>query len=123
MAENKKLSYNEIPNMEEDWGLDPRNGMKYSGKSVQSFIKKNLNEKGGPSWFDPSTNSIHTFRNDEDKMAYLDTGDASLILYTTTLNFSGTMRQVRVVNKMGSTSLYFTTIQDKAEITCGFVSQ
>lgn len=123
MAENKKLSYNEIPNMQEDWGLDPRNGMKYSGKSVQSFIKRNLNEKAGPSWFDPSTNSIHTFRNDEDKLAYLDTGDASLILYTTTLNFSGTMRQVRVVNKMGSSSLYFTTIQEKAEITCGFVSQ
>lgn len=123
MAENKRLSYNEIPNMEEDWGLDPRNGMKYSGKSVQSFLKKVLNEKSGPSWFDPSTNSIHYFADEEAKMAYLDTGDVSKIQSTTVLNFSGTIRQVKVVNLMNTTSLYFTTVAQKAELTCGFISQ
>ena len=39
-----KKSYNEIPNLDEDWGLDPRNGLKYSGASVQKFIKKQLSQ-------------------------------------------------------------------------------
>ena len=37
-------SYNEIPNLQEDWGLDPRNGLKYSGRSVQDFIKRMIRE-------------------------------------------------------------------------------
>lgn len=35
-------SYNEIPDLSEDWGLDTRNGLPYSGKSVQDFIKKEI---------------------------------------------------------------------------------
>lgn len=37
-------SYNEIPNLSEDWGLDPRNGLPYAGQSVQEFIKKTIRE-------------------------------------------------------------------------------
>ena len=47
MAKKNNLSYNEIPNMAEDWSLDPRNGFKYSGESVQKFIKKEFGQRFG----------------------------------------------------------------------------
>ena len=42
MAKNK--SYNDILNLQEDWGLDIRNNLPYSGKSVQAFIKKMIRD-------------------------------------------------------------------------------
>ena len=44
---NKKVSYNPIKSMSEDWGLDSRNQLPYSGESVQAFIKQTLNKKTG----------------------------------------------------------------------------
>lgn len=44
---NKKVSYNPIKSMSEDWGLDSRNQLPYSGESVQAFIKETLNKKTG----------------------------------------------------------------------------
>lgn len=44
------ISYNEIPDLQEDWGYDKKNGLPYSGQSVQDFIKKmisqNINDIG-----------------------------------------------------------------------------
>ena len=44
---NKKVSYNPIESITEDWGLDSRNQLPYSGESVQEFIKSSLNSKIG----------------------------------------------------------------------------
>ena len=44
---NKKVSYNLIQSIKEDWGLDSRNQLPYSGESVQAFIKATLNKKTG----------------------------------------------------------------------------
>lgn len=44
---NKKVSYNPIRDISEDWGLDSRNQLPYSGESVQAFIKQTLNRKIG----------------------------------------------------------------------------
>lgn len=44
---NKKVSYNPIKSISEDWGLDSRNQLPYSGESVQAFIKHTLNKKIG----------------------------------------------------------------------------
>lgn len=38
------ISYNEIPNLQEDWGYDKKNGLPYSGQSVQDFIKKMIGQ-------------------------------------------------------------------------------
>lgn len=72
MAEkNKNLSYNEIPNKEEDWGLDPRNGLKYSGESVQRYIKGELQNRMGTLHYDESNERYLAFADNEDKEAYL----------------------------------------------------
>lgn len=42
MAQN--LSYNDIRTLTEDWAEDNRNGLPYSGQSVQKFIKAKLEE-------------------------------------------------------------------------------
>lgn len=38
----KKISYNEIRSLNEDWSLDERNGLPYSGLSVQNFVRQQL---------------------------------------------------------------------------------
>lgn len=38
----KEKSYNEIPDLNEDWTLDKRNGLPYSGSSVQNFLRSQL---------------------------------------------------------------------------------
>ena len=44
---NKKVSYNPIQSIMEDWELDSRNNLPYSGESVQSFLKNTLKSKTG----------------------------------------------------------------------------
>lgn len=36
------ISYNEIPDLNEDWSLDKRNGLPYSGSSVQNFVRSQI---------------------------------------------------------------------------------
>lgn len=127
MAEDK--SYNEIRNTAEDWEFDDRNKLPYSGKSVQTFIKKGIDkadvsyeERIGDSYFDSSTYTIYLFKTTEDKEAWLG-GDTSIQAKRVVLNFTGTQRQMKVINGMESLNLYFTTTGDTAEITFGFLSQ
>ena len=127
MAEDK--SYNEIRNTAEDWEFDDRNKLPYSGKSVQTFIKKGIDkadvsyeERIGDSYFDSSTYTIYLFKTTEDKVAWLG-GDTSIQAKRVVLNFTGTQRQMKVINGMESLNLYFTTTGDTAEITFGFLSQ
>lgn len=71
MAKKKNLSYNEIPDMSEDWALDPRNGFKYSGESVQKFIKEQLKNRMGVFYYDSGTNKILAFADEASRDLYL----------------------------------------------------
>lgn len=68
----KNLSYNDIRNMDEDWMLDERNGLQYSGESVQKFIKEMFNGKAGDFYYDASTTKYLVFANKESRDKYLD---------------------------------------------------
>lgn len=72
MAKKKNLSYNDIPNMQEDWMLDPRNGFKYSGESVQKFIKERISSKMGYFHYDTASNRYLCFADEESKDKYLE---------------------------------------------------
>lgn len=87
MAKNDKYSYNEIPNLQEDWAHDTRNGKKYAGQSVQAFIKKYLTiasdnkaQKVGALYFDTQNMLLYTFRTSDDRQKFIENGDISLIL-------------------------------------------
>ena len=72
MAKNKNLSYNDIPDKNEDWGLDPRNGFKYSGESVQKFIKETFDSKMGYFYYDTSSNRYLVFADEASKNEYVE---------------------------------------------------
>lgn len=122
-------SYNEIQNLNEDWGLDTRNGNPYSGQSVQAFIKKYLtmanehNEsKVGDAYFDPSENLQYLFNSTEDKLAWIN-GDTSVSVKVCPFEFSGTVRRMTIENLMGSKSLYYTQKSEQAIISIGYKSE
>ena len=95
---SKKVSNNEIPNLQEDWGNDSTTGLPYSGKSVQHFIKEQL-KKGieaydseiTSGYFDLSTNTNYFFKDRESLVQWLKEGkdpESSLILFKVPININ-----------------------------------
>ena len=85
MAKKRKnnVSYNPIGSINEDWGLDKRNGFPYSGESVQKFIKESLNGKAGLFYYDTTNNRYLVFANEQTRDEYLaDTTKTELIIGT-----------------------------------------
>ena len=126
----KKVSNNKITDISQDWGLDMSNGLPYSGQFVQDFIKEGIvtantaySEKWGAVHFDPNTYTLMGFKNEADKEEWLGGGADSLVIGREVFNFSGTMNQIKVINKMSSANLYFATTEQSAPITVGFLSQ
>ena len=74
MAKKRKnnVSYNPIESINEDWGLDERNGFPYSGESVQRFIKESLNGKAGLFYYDTTNNRYLVFANKQTRDEYLE---------------------------------------------------
>lgn len=67
-----KISQNEIQDITQDWGSDPANGLPFSGKAIQKFIKDTFNTKAGYFYYDTSTNRYLVFADTESKDKYLD---------------------------------------------------
>ena len=121
-------SYNKIEDFSSE--KDPSNGLPWSGKSVREFInesasiaKSNRASKFGAEYWVPGSFRKLNFASQEDLDTWLETGDDTLILSQTEPTPVGTVYQVKVNNKMGSDTLYFTTQAEKAEITVSFESQ
>ena len=94
-----------------------------TGREVESFIKGSLNAKHGASYFDAANNTMLYFASKEHMAEWLSTGNSELVIDEAVMNFTGTMYQIKVQNEMPSKNLYFTTKEDKAEITVSFASQ
>jgi hypothetical protein len=102
----------------------------YRKSDVEDLIKEEfrkdkdaISSKIGAVYYDQQTMSHYFFDSEESKSEWLSNGNESLVLAVEPLKFSGTVSQVKIINEMQSTMLYFTTKGDKAEITCSFVSQ
>lgn len=140
--ENPNLSYNNIPNLDIDWeSIDPSNNKPWSGASIERVIKSSIKDaqkqasessqnKIGAQWFDPSSFTMYHFKNVEDKRKWEESGQtvddrdpSYLIGEPTILSFAGTQNRIQFVNPAGTTTLYFTTNANEANITVGFESQ
>ena len=64
--------------------------------------------KFGAFHIDPSTMTFYYFKDHEDKQKFLD-GDKSVVLDSEKFDVSNKIQQIKIVNDMGSTILYFTT--------------
>ena len=129
-SDMKKVSDNKIPGLSADWANDESNGLPYAGWAVQEFIKSycqktvdNENTKTGGVWLDTAEMKLYTFRSEEDKNLFLESGDVSGILSEQDVVFGGMLRRLSILNKMDSNNLYYTTGSKKAEITVGFESK
>ena len=94
-----------------------------TGREVESVIKSTFRAKHGASYFDPATNTMLYFASKEDMAEWLSTGNRELVIDEAVMNFTGTMYQIKVQSEMPSKNLYFTTKEEKAEITVSFASQ
>lgn len=126
MTENK--SYNDIRNTSEDWELDDRNNLPYSGKSVQAFIKKGINkaelsyeERIEDTYFDPYSYTIYFFKSTAEKEQWLQ-DPSSVEPKKLELNLAGVQKQLKIINEMESLNVYFTTASDTAELKFSFAS-
>ena len=75
------VSNNDILNMSQDWGRDSSNGLPYSGRAVQKFLKEKLNAKAGVFYNDTANNRYLVFADEDARDSYLaDTTQTNLIL-------------------------------------------
>ena len=94
----------------------------FTGKDIDERLGA-VNSKVGATYFDRESNTLYTFRSADDKEAWLESKDEKYILGAEKFEFSGTVSQIKIENKMPSNTLYFTTQKDTATITCAFLSQ
>lgn len=89
----------------DDWSLDTRNGLPYSGASVQSFIKQQFDSKVGAGFFDASDMALYLFKDEESKDAFeLDRSRVDLLVGTIPLSFETTQYRIRITPS-GSTNV------------------
>lgn len=117
----KETSPNQIRDYNDDWGRDTRNGLPYSGQSVQTFIKNNLQQAAGAAWFNQATMTLYFFRNADDRDIYAeDQTRTDLVLSSTVLNFSSEMFRVFLTNNNGSYDINAATNQTSVPISIDF---
>ena len=64
-----------------DWGGDASTGfLPVAGSSVQSFLKGEINSKIGAVYKPDGANFVYYFANEDDKRAFIETGDESYVL-------------------------------------------
>ena len=81
-----KISENRIPDINADWGLDTENGLPYSGKAVQEFIKDTFKSKFGYFHYDENNNRYLVFADEASKDLYLKDSDTYKDLLLTTFD-------------------------------------
>lgn len=118
-----KISSNKIESINEDWGVDKRNGLPYSGQAVQSFIKSTFNAKVGASYFEPATMTLLGFRNAEERNEYITSGNPDLVIDSCPITINGVQNRIVVTNRAGANTMYFTTANDTAYVQLGLESQ
>lgn len=125
-----KVSTEKITSINQDWGYNENDGLPFSGQAVQDFIKAegiakamaSYDVRVGATYFDSSTMIEYGFHTEEDRDAWFN-GDNTIWHITTPFTFTGTVHQMKVINYMESTKLYYTTNAKEANITVGFLSQ
>lgn len=122
-------SNNDIRNINEDWSLDERLSKPYSGRSVQAFIKRMLNSKGGDFYFDASTSRYLIFADTASRERYLSNREeyADLLLgsfdapsnYTVEINMTTPANNVILRGSTGNYIRYTFDIKNKNGTSTG----
>lgn len=95
---------------------------KFSGPEIDNRLVA-VDSKVGASLFDTASMTMLHFATTEDMEAWQSGLGDSYILERVPFNFTGTLNQITILNRMDSSNIYFTTAQEKAELSVGFLSQ
>lgn len=120
-----KISKNDIQSLQDDWGLDARNGFPYSGRAVQSFIKKylslaNNHEKEKSACIGFKNMVVYLFASKEDKAQWEITGE-ELWIDSVPIVISGKDKKIQITNEYG-VNPYFTVAQEENNLILSFES-
>lgn len=114
-------SNNPIPHLSTDWEFDPISGKKFSGASVQAFIKRYLGAISKAAYFDPNDYTMYWFATDEDKEAFrADQSKMGLVLYSTQMSFSSELYRIDLVNNNSTTQLNVATNENNVNLSVSF---
>ena len=94
---------------------------RFTAKDIDNRLER-VDSAFGAFYIDPSTMTFYYFKDHKDKQKFLD-GDTSVVLDSEKFDVSNKIQQIKIVNDMGSTILYFTTQEESNIITVGFLSQ
>lgn len=112
-----------IEKMSDDWGYDTRNGLPYSGASVQEFIKKCFSEKASTGYFDSSTMTVYLFKDEIDKEEFKDdTTRLDLVVGSFPLSFETTQYRIRVEPDSGNV-INATINQDSVNVGMNLIAE
>ena len=94
---------------------------RFTAEDIDNRLER-VDSAFGAFYIDPSTMTFYYFKDHEDKQKFLD-GDTSVVLDSEKFDVSNKIQQIKIVNDLGSTILYFTTQEESNIITVGFLSQ
>lgn len=121
-----KETYKGSINFDTDWGGDASTGnLPVAGLVINNFIRSNLKSSFRDMFFDPNGNMLYFFKEESDKELFVSDPQtySDLPLKAIPLEFSGTVRQSRLINQLSSTTLNFTTNQTNADVSVQFMCQ
>lgn len=94
---------------------------RFTAEDIDNRLER-IGSAFGAFHIDPSTWTFYFFNDEGDKQKFLD-GDTSVWYTSEALDVSKKMQQIKIINDMDSTILYFTTQEESNIITVGFISQ
>ena len=119
-----KYSPNNITNLSQDWNRDATNGLPYSGRAVQAFIKSYLGSISQAMYFNPTNMTLYFFASEEDKQSFIDDDtQMNLVLYSTAITFSSDLYRVSLVNNNNTTTINVATNQTELVLSLRFEVQ
>lgn len=111
-----KYSDNDIRDLNVDWSRDPQNGLPFSGRSVQAFIKSMFGAKVSAGYFDSQSMTMYFFADELAKSEFIDDPTRiDLVVGSVPLNFETTQYRIHIT-PIGSTTINATINQDSIDL-------
>ena len=105
----------------DDWAIDTRNNLPYSGQAIQNYIKSGLAQSVGAAYFNQSNFTLYFFNSTADRDTFAaDNTRTDLIVSSTALNLSSDMYRVLVTNNLPSYDVQVATNVNTLQLSLDF---
>lgn len=122
MAKKYKIVRQTISGMDTKW-CNPDAGTCIDLEDIEPFLKSQITAKVGATYFDTQAMRFLTFATQDDRDAWVESGDESLVLSSQAVSFASKMQRIVITNLGGGSQMYFTTAASEALLNLSFASQ